>query len=143
DDGTSFDIEYGIAGFTPTETPSTGLVGVANPYTLTGLTPVTDYEYYVRQNCGGIDGESIWVGPFSFSTECLPPAITGTTPGSVCGLGEVTLAATADAGATIAWYDAETSGNKLGEGETFVTPEISETTSFWVAAYTGGGTEYI
>src|SRR5690606_26356214 len=70
---------------------------------------------------------------------CLPPAITSTTPGAVCGLGEVTLAATTEDGASLAWYDAETGGNKLGEGETFVTPAISETTSYWVAAFSGDG----
>src|SRR5690606_21042467 len=143
DGGTSFDIEYGEAGFTPTETPSAGLSGVTNPYTLTGLTPETSYDFYVRQNCGDTDGTSIWVGPFNFTTECLPPSITGTTAGSVCGLGEVTLSATADDGATIAWFDSEIGGNQLAEGPTFTTPVISETTSYWVGAYTGGGTEYV
>src|SRR5690606_29504304 len=126
-EGTSFDIEFGEAGFEPTGEPSTGLTEVSNPYTLTGLTPLTTYEYYVRHNCGGIDGESIWVGPFSFKTECLPPLITGTTTGEVCGMGQVTLTATTEDGATLAWYDSETEGEKLGEGETFTTPLISET----------------
>src|SRR5690606_34021809 len=137
DGATSFDIEYGEAGFTPTGEPSTGLTEVSNPYTLTGLTPLTTYEYYVRHNCGGIDGESIWVGPYSFKTECLPPLITGTTTGEVCGMGQVTLTATTEDGATLAWYDSETEGEKLGEGETFTTPLISETTSYWVAAVLG------
>src|SRR5690554_4588520 len=141
--GDSFDIEYGLTGFVPTRTPSTGLTGVSNPYTLTGLTPATAYQYYVRQNCGDTDGTSIWVGPYNFTTECLPPSITGTTAGSVCGLGEVTLSATADDGATIAWFDSEIGGNQLAEGPTFTTPVISETTSYWVGAYTGGGTEYV
>src|SRR5690606_31243179 len=121
DGGTSIDIEYGEAGFTPTETPSAALSRVTNPYTLTGLTPETSYDFYVRQNCGDTDGTSIWVGPFNFTTECLPPSITGTTAGSVCGLGEVTLSATADDGATIAWFDSEIGGNQLAEGETFTT----------------------
>src|SRR5690606_11603060 len=138
-DGTSFDIEFGEAGFEPTGEPSPDLTEVSNPFTLTGLTPLTNYEYYVRHNCGGIDGESIWVGPFGFKTECLPPTITGTTAGEVCGMGEVTLSATTEDGATIAWYDSETEGNKLAEGETFTTPVISETTSYWVAAYSGDG----
>src|SRR5690554_3656563 len=54
-DGSSFDIEYGPAGFTPTGNPSAGLEGVSNPYTLTGLEAETNYQYYVRQNCG--DGD--------------------------------------------------------------------------------------
>ncbi len=137
-EGNLFDIEWGTAGFTPTETPNgTNETGVTNPFTLEGLTPATDYEFYVRQDCGD-DGVSNWVGPFSFTTECLPPSITGTTPDTICGIGEATLSATADTG-TIAWYDSETGGNKLGEGETFTTPVISETTSYWVSAKLGSG----
>uniref|UniRef100_UPI00261360E4 choice-of-anchor L domain-containing protein n=1 Tax=uncultured Lacinutrix sp. TaxID=574032 RepID=UPI00261360E4 len=41
-----------------------------NPYTATGLTPVTDYEAYVRANCG--TEFSIWLGPVNFTTECAP-----------------------------------------------------------------------
>src|SRR5690606_13909852 len=141
-EGTSFDIEFGEAGFEPTGEPSTGLTEVSNPYTLTGLTPLTTYEYYVRQNCG-IVGEStenvgsLWVGPFSFSTECLPPSLTETTGNEVCGLGEITLSATAEDGASIAWYDSQVGGTKLAEGGACTTPILSQTTSYWVAGFTG------
>src|SRR5690606_5775928 len=47
---TSFDIEFGEAGFEPTGEPSEELSEVSNPYILTGLTPETEYQYYVRQN---------------------------------------------------------------------------------------------
>src|SRR5690606_2059318 len=87
----------------------------------------------------GVNGTSTWVGPFSFTTECLPPSITGTTPGSACGQGEIELSATADTGASIAWYSAQTGGTKLGDGATFTTPLISETTSYWVEASEVGG----
>src|SRR5690606_26176197 len=67
--GTLFDIEYGVSGFVPTGTPSTGLSGVTNPFTLSGLIADTNYEYYVRQNCNATsDGESLWAGPFAFYT---------------------------------------------------------------------------
>ena len=52
------------------------------------------------------------------------PTITGTTPGSVCGTGTVTLGATASAG-TVNWYSAPTGGASLGTGTSFVTPVIS------------------
>ncbi|MDG5490993.1 FG-GAP-like repeat-containing protein [Psychroserpens sp. SPM9] len=42
-----------------------------NPYPLTGLTPGTNYEIYVRGFCGGSD-YSNWIGPIAFST--LNPA---------------------------------------------------------------------
>ena len=39
-----------------------------NPYTLTGLTPATDYTVKVRANCGGGDGVSEWSGTVNFTT---------------------------------------------------------------------------
>src|SRR5690606_12135871 len=52
------------ASTTPTD------VGVTtNPYNKTGLTDNTDYEFYVRADCGGGD-LSTWVGPFAFTTPC-------------------------------------------------------------------------
>ncbi len=138
--GTAYDIEIVEAGTTPTGTPT--YTGATSPFTTTtALNPSTSYEFYVRQNCGGT--ESTWTGPFSFTTECLPPSITGTTPGSVCGQGEIELSATADAGASIGWYAAQTGGAKLAEGATFTTPLISETTSYWVAAATPGNSENV
>ena len=56
------------AGFAlGTGTPVTGTTN--NPETITGLTPLTNYEFYVQADCGGGD-LSTWVGPFSFTTAC-------------------------------------------------------------------------
>ena len=60
----SWDIEYGVSGFTPTGIPTN--TGVSNPYHLTGLAPNTAYAYYVRANCGA--NLSAWVGPQPFTT---------------------------------------------------------------------------
>ncbi len=131
--GALFDIEWGEEGFFQSGVPTTS--GVPNPTTISGLDSSTTYEFYVRQDCG-VDGASNWAGPFKFTTECLPPNITGTTPGEVCGEGEVTLSATADGG-TIAWYANETGGTKLSEGASFTTPVLTETTSYWVETFEG------
>uniref|UniRef100_UPI0023780493 fibronectin type III domain-containing protein n=1 Tax=Mangrovimonas aestuarii TaxID=3018443 RepID=UPI0023780493 len=64
---TSWNIEMVTAGTVPTGTPT--YTGVTNPYTVTGLTPVTEYEFYVQADCGAGD-TSAWVGPISFTTEC-------------------------------------------------------------------------
>jgi gliding motility-associated-like protein len=40
-----------------------------HPYTITGLTPSTRYEYYVRAICGS-SSQSEWVGPFEILTKC-------------------------------------------------------------------------
>lgn len=47
-----------------------GTATTDNPYTATGLTPVTDYEVWVRADCGGTDGLSSWVGPVNFLSAC-------------------------------------------------------------------------
>ncbi len=61
------DIEFGPFGFTPTGTPTD--VGKTSPYTKGGLNPMTQYSFYVRDNCGG-SLYSNWVGPYSFYTAC-------------------------------------------------------------------------
>lgn len=58
---------------TPTATPAPGaivnIVGT-NPYTITGLTPSTRYEFYMRAYCSATE-QSIWVGPIYFNTVCI------------------------------------------------------------------------
>lgn len=63
------------AGETVTGTATT--TGVTNPYTLSGLTAVNSYEYYVQADCGGGD-TSAWVGPMSFTTLCEPYTVNYT-----------------------------------------------------------------
>lgn len=63
----SWDLEYGIAGFTPTGTPSN--TGVTNPYEVTGLTGGASYDFYIRANCAGTE-QSNWAGPFTFTVLC-------------------------------------------------------------------------
>ena len=50
-----------------------GTATTANPYSATGLTANTAYEFYVRDNCGS--EFSTWSGPFAFTTPCDALAI--------------------------------------------------------------------
>lgn len=63
-----WNIQYGAPGFTL----GTGVTVTnipANPFTLGGLTPDTDYCYYVQAVCGeGADSLSGWAGPYCFTT---------------------------------------------------------------------------
>ena len=71
--GTTYELEYGLQGFTlGAGTKVTGLT--AATYTLTGLTPNKDYCFYVRQNCGTANGSSSYAGPVCFSTPLPVPA---------------------------------------------------------------------
>lgn len=64
---TKWDVEVVTAGTTPTGTPTDA--GVTNPYNKTSLTASTEYEFYVRSDCGGGD-LSAWSGPVLFKTAC-------------------------------------------------------------------------
>ncbi|MGK0406328.1 MAG: hypothetical protein ACJAZH_000138, partial [Roseivirga sp.] len=75
---TQWDIEYGTTGFT--QGAGTTVAGTStNPYSLTGLTSSTSYDFYVRADCGA-GSVSAWAGPFTFTTAfaCPPNAICGT-----------------------------------------------------------------
>jgi hypothetical protein len=63
-----WEIEYGVPGFN--QGLGTTVTANTNPFTITGLTSLTDYEFYVRANCGATDGFSNWVGPLQFTTLC-------------------------------------------------------------------------
>jgi len=62
------------------------------------------------------------------------PTVTGTTDGSRCGTGSVSLGATPSSLADIKWYTASTGGTSLFTGNTFSTPSIASTTNFYVDA---------
>ena len=70
---TAWIIEYnGGADFTPGNGEEEGSVAV-NPLpntTLTSLSPATTYYGYYQSNCG-VGDLSTWVGPFTFTTECV------------------------------------------------------------------------
>ncbi|MDC0118997.1 right-handed parallel beta-helix repeat-containing protein, partial [Schleiferiaceae bacterium] len=71
-----FNVEYGPAGFIQ-GTGVGALLGtidtnVTAPYSLTGLSPNTSYDFYVQNCCSGT-----WEGPFTFQTECTGPLAAG------------------------------------------------------------------
>ena len=72
-----FNVEYGPAGFIQ-GTGVSALAGtldtnVSAPYSLTGLSPNTSYDFYVQNCCN-----NTWEGPFTFATECTGPLAAGT-----------------------------------------------------------------
>lgn len=66
---TAWDIQYGVTGFTLGSGTIVTDVTASN-YVLSGLASGTVYQFYVRANCASED--SLWAGPFSFATVCLP-----------------------------------------------------------------------
>ncbi|MBG00632.1 MAG: hypothetical protein CMI36_16705 [Owenweeksia sp.] len=66
--GTNYNVEYGPAGYTPGS--GTILSTTASPFMISGLTPATCYDVYVRDSCG-LGDVSVWIGPISLCTECV------------------------------------------------------------------------
>ena len=62
---TSWNIEWGIAGFTPGTGTAVSAITV-NPYGISGLTQNTDYDFYVQAIC--TSEISDFEGPFTFTT---------------------------------------------------------------------------
>ena len=67
---TNWEVEYGETGFT--QGNGTVVSTTTNTYTLTGLTPTTNYDIYLRANCGTNPGDddSFWIGPITIETPC-------------------------------------------------------------------------
>jgi len=64
----------------------------------------------------------------------IPVATTAANPSPVCDSGSFTFSATATAGSTISWYDEAVGGTLLGTGNTYTTPTLTTTTSYYVDA---------
>ena len=129
-----YDVFVSTSNIPPTATSTPTVPGVTGTtITLTGLTPSTQYFVWIRSNCGAGDFSS-WSNRLSFNTSCVAPAILTTTPGLFCAGQTATLAATADAGATIKWYAAATGGTALATGPSFTTPVLAAPTSYYVSA---------
>jgi hypothetical protein len=67
----NWQFEYGPTGYTFGS--GTRMMSATNPTQLTGLTPATTYDVYMRSVCGTGDS-SLWVGPVTFTTYCTPVA---------------------------------------------------------------------
>lgn len=81
---------------------------------------------------GGMPGELPL--EIAASTKITIPQITITSPAPICDSGSFILNATATTGATINWYDAATGGNLLHTGNTYTTPTINSTTTYYADA---------
>ncbi len=113
--------------------PGIGIPGSWNDLSNTGsLNPGDNYEpkgYIVEY--GGMPGE--YPLEIAASTQIKIPEATITVPGPICDSGPLTLYAASNAG-MIRWYDAQTGGNLLATGNTYTTPIINTTTTYYADA---------
>lgn len=96
---------------------------------VTGLTTTTYFRAKVT-NAG------ITCNTTSEEVTVITPAITASIPAERCGPGTLTLSAT-PSGGDVNWYSAATGGAPLHTGTSFITPNISNTTTYYAAAVTG------
>lgn len=80
---------------------------------------------------GGMPGDPVL--HISTSTSITINSITSTTAASRCGSGTVTLSAVSNTG-IVHWYDVATGGSPIATGNSFTTPAIASTTTYYVAA---------
>lgn len=122
---------YEYAVITTDTAPVSGTETTETSVDVMGLLPSTTYYVFVRTEC--TDVFSDWSLVETFTTLCDYPDILSTTPDSVCGQGEATLEAEAESG-SLYWYADAEGGAYLATDETFTTPLITETTSFYVSS---------
>ena len=82
--GTSYSLIYGPYGFNPT---AAGTTVTGSPTTLTGLTPNTRYQVYLRANCGTTAGLSVLSDQVTFQTLPTCQAPTGVAVGTITATG--------------------------------------------------------
>ena len=98
------------------EPTGSGIATTSNPYSVTGLTALTDYEIWIRTDCG-VDGFSLWQGPINFRTfNTPPPAPVGVT----CNTGNSSFIYTAEYDSVDGW-----SGDLNGGDGTWEIPNDS------------------
>ena len=69
--------------------------------------------------------------------DCTDPTLSVETPDPICANTTATLTATSD-GEEINWYDAADATEPIFTGPIFETPELTESTSYWVQAFNEG-----
>ncbi|MBE9599687.1 putative Ig domain-containing protein [Pedobacter sp. MC2016-24] len=72
------------------------------------------------------------------ATIIYPNPTVATTGQTVCAGNTTTLSATANGGTTLNWYAAATGGPSLHEGETFTTPALAATTTYYIEVSKAG-----
>ncbi len=119
----------GVISWFATPTGGTALA-TGTSFTTPSLSATT--TYYVQATIGTCTSTRTAV----IATVNVTPAITSTASGSVCDSGTVSLSAAANAG-TISWFANVTGGTVLATGNTFTTPTISSTTTYYAEAQNG------
>lgn len=108
----------------------------SSTYTTPTITATTYFKALIKNGAGTVCSDSVKV------IKLNNPTVISTTDSSRCGTGTVTLSATSATDNVLKWYENATGGVALATGDTFVTPSISNTTTYYVASSSGGTNAY-
>ncbi|MEN9335700.1 MAG: hypothetical protein RLZZ500_687 [Bacteroidota bacterium] len=108
--------------------PGVGLSGSWNDLSNTGASSGSYQPQGYIVEFGGMPGDPVL--QISTSTSLYIPQITATVDGSSCGPGAVSLQATTNQG-TVNWYTSSTGGAPIATGNTFTTPLLNSTTTYY------------
>lgn len=105
--------------------------GTTLPFTSPSIVDNTDYQLVI--SCNGT--------PFATSnvvtTIVNNPLVATTTPATICGPHTATISATTAGGYNIRWYDAPVGGTLLHIGNSYTTPTLNSTTTYYSLAAAG------
>lgn len=76
---------------------------------------------------------SAFISGIGYSQNCTTPQVT-VSPATICNQTSATLTATTTA-TEVKWYNSATSTTPIGIGNTYTTPTLTTTTSYWAEAY--------
>lgn len=93
----------------------------------------TAVDFRLNVLCNG----SHWLYSSPVTINVNNPQILSVLDSTRCGYGTVTLNATSNVGSTINWYANATGGSVLLTGANFVTPNLNNTTTYYVSASNG------
>src|SRR5690606_22274436 len=101
-------------------------------YVTPGLTSNTFYRTFINSGVGGCYSDTMEISVNN-------PSDLVTLPDSICGPGVATVGVVPGTGVDVEWFDAPVGGTSLGVGNTYVTPFISTTTTYYAQGSNGGG----
>lgn len=137
-----YDIYYSTVNTAPVSSTTPNLQNVPGlAATLSPLSSAMTYFVWIRSNCGSA-GVGTWISkPVILRTACESVSILTTSAPTACPNQSAVLSATSTPGSNIIWYDGN--DNIVGTGNSFTTPALSTSTTYYAAASTGSVTALI
>ncbi len=121
---TNWELEWDLAGYT-VGTASNSMIVTNDTFSITGLMPVTNYEWSVRAVCGPADS-STWSPKSSFSTPVTCPAPSALSNTAISST-EMQLDWTNNSSATDFEIEWGAAGFSQGSGTSFITSKNPDT----------------